>query len=60
MPCQYGEKLGMSYFDKTPAGSNVSRLTNDTETISETSFPRDSVLAFISAIFIFLLPPLTP
>ncbi len=29
------EKLGMSYFDKTPAGSIVSRLTNDTETISE-------------------------
>ena len=28
------EKLGMSYFDKTPAGSIVSRLTNDTETIS--------------------------
>ncbi len=29
------EKLGMSYFDKTPAGSIVSRLTNDTETISD-------------------------
>lgn len=29
------ERLGMSYFDKTPAGSIVSRLTNDTETISE-------------------------
>ncbi len=28
------EKLGMS-IDKTPAGSTVSRLTNDTETISE-------------------------
>ena len=25
----------MSYFDKTPAGSIVSRLTNDTETISD-------------------------
>jgi ATP-binding cassette subfamily B multidrug efflux pump len=26
-------KLGMSYFDKVPGGSIVSRLTNDTETI---------------------------
>ena len=32
------EKLGMSYFDKTPAGSIVSRLTNDTETISDMVF----------------------
>ena len=46
------EKLGMSYFDKTPAGSIVSRLTNDTETISEMfSGPLSS---FISAIFIFV------
>ncbi|MFF3099393.1 ABC transporter ATP-binding protein [Viridibacillus arvi] len=28
-------KLGMRYFDKTPAGSIVSRVTNDTEAIME-------------------------
>lgn len=28
-------QLGMSYFDKTPAGTIVSRVTNDTETIKE-------------------------
>lgn len=45
------ERLGMSYFDKTPSGSIVSRLTNDTESISEMF---SGLLAnFISAIFIF-------
>lgn len=45
------ENLGMSYFDKTPAGSIVSRLTNDTESISEMF---SGLLAnFISAIFVF-------
>ncbi|WP_161949531.1 ABC transporter transmembrane domain-containing protein, partial [Streptococcus suis] len=29
------EKLGMAYFDQTPSGSIVSRITNDTESISE-------------------------
>lgn len=28
-------KLGMNYFDRTPAGSIVSKVTNDTETIKE-------------------------
>lgn len=28
-------KLGMAYFDKTPTGAIVSRITNDTEAISE-------------------------
>lgn len=29
------QKLGMRYFDKTPAGSIVSRVTNDTEAIKD-------------------------
>ncbi|MFA9493603.1 ABC transporter ATP-binding protein [Streptococcus sp. E17BB] len=45
------EKLGMSYFDKTPAGFIVSRITNDTESISEMF---SGILAsFVSAVFIF-------
>lgn len=45
------ERLGMSYFDKTPAGSIVSRITNDTEAISDMF---SGLLSnFISAIFIF-------
>lgn len=45
------ERLGMSCFDKTPAGSIVSRITNDTEAISEMF---SGLLSnFISAIFIF-------
>ena len=46
------EKLGMSYFDKTPSGSIVSRLTNDTETISDMF--SGILSSFISAIFIFV------
>ena len=46
------EKLGMSYFDKTPLGSIVSRLTNDTETISDMF--SGLLSSFISAIFIFV------
>lgn len=45
------EKLGMSYFDKTPGGSIVSRITNDTETISEMF--SGLLASFISAFFIF-------
>lgn len=45
------EKQGMAYFDRTPAGSIVSRLTNDTESISDMF---SGILAsFVSAIFIF-------
>ena len=29
------QKLGMSYFDKTPIGSVVSRLTNDTQAVAD-------------------------
>ena len=46
------EKLGMSYFDKTSAGSIVSRLTNDTETISDMF--SGILSSFISAVFIFV------
>ena len=46
------EKLGMSYFDKTPAGSIVSRLTNDTETISDMF--SGILSSFVSAVFIFV------
>ena len=46
------EKLGMSFFDKTPAGSIVSRLTNDTETISDMF--SGILSSFISAVFIFV------
>ena len=46
------EKLGMSYFDKTPAGSIVSRLTNDTETISDMF--SGILSSFISAVFVFV------
>lgn len=45
------ERLGMSYFDKTPAGAVVSRLTNDTEAISEMF--SGLLSSFVSAIFIF-------
>ena len=46
------EKLSMSYFDKTPAGSIISRLTNDTETISDMF--SGILSSFISAVFIFM------
>ncbi|TWS95293.1 ABC transporter ATP-binding protein [Streptococcus sp. sy018] len=47
------EKLGMSYFDQTPAGAIVSRITNDTEAVSEMF---SGILAnFVSAIFIFVV-----
>ncbi len=46
------EKLGMSYFDKTPAGSIVSHLTNDTETISDMF--SGILSSFVSAVFIFV------
>lgn len=43
--------LGMAYFDKTPVGSIVSRITNDTEAISDMF--SGILSSFISAIFIF-------
>lgn len=46
------QSLGMAYFDQTPAGSIVSRLTNDTEAISQMF--TGILSSFISAIFIFV------
>jgi ATP-binding cassette, subfamily B, multidrug efflux pump len=46
------QALGMKYFDKTPGGSIVSRVTNDTESIKEMFV---SVLAvFIQSFFLFI------
>lgn len=44
------ESLGMAYFDQIPSGSIVSRLTNDTESISEMF--SGILSSFISAIFV--------
>lgn len=41
------QKLGMRYFDQTPAGSIVSRVTNDTETLVDFWFVFQSVLTGI-------------
>lgn len=55
------QKLSMSYFDKTASGSIVSRVTNDTESISRmfevifTGFIKGMFLIFISIYSIFLL-----
>lgn len=51
------EKLGMAYFDQTPVGSIVSRLTNDTEAVSDMF--SGILSSFISAIFIFTVTLLT-
>lgn len=51
------EKLGMAYFDQTPADSIVSRLTNDTEAVSDMF--SGILSSFISAIFIFTVTLLT-
>ena len=46
------QKLGMSYFDKTPVGSVVSRLTNDTQAVADmfgtifSNFP-NTILMFV-------------
>ncbi|MGT2910638.1 ABC transporter ATP-binding protein [Streptococcus cameli] len=45
------QSLGMSYFDKTPAGSIVSRLTNDSQAVADMF---GTVFAsFISSFFLF-------
>lgn len=45
------QKLGMAYFDETPAGSIVSRITNDTQAVADMF---GTVFAsFISSFFIF-------
>lgn len=45
------ERLGMAYFDQTPSGAIVSRITNDTESISDMF--SGLLASFISALFIF-------
>lgn len=46
------QQLGMSFFDRTPVGSVVSRVTNDTEAIKQMFV---SVLAiFLQSIFLFV------
>ncbi|HFI0376288.1 TPA: ABC transporter ATP-binding protein [Streptococcus suis] len=47
------ESLGMAYFDQTPSGSIVSRLTNDTESISEMF--SGILSSFISAMFVIVV-----
>jgi len=44
--------LGMRYFDRTPAGSIVSRVTNDTEAIKEMFV--SVIVSFLQAIFVLL------
>jgi len=57
-------KLGMRYFDETPAGSIVSRATNDTEAIKElfvsvlSSFIQAGFLIIGVYVAMFLLNPL--
>ena len=46
------QKLPVSYFDKTPAGKIVARVTNDTQTIIDL-FAR-TLIVFISAIVLFV------
>ena len=41
--------LGLRYFDKTPAGSIVSRVTNDTESIKEMFV--SVIVTFLQAVF---------
>ena len=45
------QKLGMTYFDKTPAGSIVSRITNDTQAVADMFGTVFS--SFIASFFIF-------
>lgn len=44
--------LGLRYFDKTPAGSIVSRVTNDTESIKEMFV--SVIVTFLQAIFVLI------
>lgn len=44
--------LGMTYFDQTPAGSIVSRVTNDTESIKEMFV--SVIVTFLQAVFVLI------
>lgn len=48
---EHMQGLGMSYFDKTPAGSIVSRLTNDTQAVADMFSTVFSTL--LSSVFLF-------
>ncbi|MFK3938803.1 ABC transporter ATP-binding protein [Alkalihalobacillus sp. NPDC078783] len=48
---EHVQKLGLSFFDRTPAGGLISRITNDTESIKELYM---SVLAVFIQNFLFL------
>ena len=47
------QRLGMSYFDKTPVGSVVSRLTNDTQAVADMFGTIFS--SFLNTIFMFVV-----
>ena len=49
------QKLGMSYFDKTPVGSVVSRLTNDTQAVADMFGTIFS--SFLNTILMFIVTP---
>ncbi len=57
------QKLGLSFFDKTPVGSLISRITNDTEAIKElyitvlSTFVQNIVLLIGILIAMFYLDP---
>ncbi|MBZ5201399.1 ABC transporter ATP-binding protein [Planomicrobium chinense] len=46
------QNLGMRYFDRTPAGSMVSRVTNDTEAIKEMFV--SVLIGFVQSIFLIV------
>ncbi|MGE6259197.1 ABC transporter ATP-binding protein [Heyndrickxia sporothermodurans] len=46
------QSLGMRYFDKTPAGSIVSRVTNDTEAINDMFV--NVLVTFIQGVFLII------
>ena len=51
------EHLGMVYFDQTPAGAIVSRLTNDTQAVADMFSSIFS--SFLSSVFIFVVTLVT-
>lgn len=51
------EHLGMVYFDQTPAGAIVSRLTNDTQAVADMF--SSIFLSFLSSVFILVVTLVT-
>lgn len=60
------QSLGLSFFDRTPGGSLVSRITNDTESIKElyvsvlSTFVQNIVFLIGILIAMFILNPVLP